>query len=46
MGEEMEGFNTDYDCHLICEILHTEGAKTLATFGEDFLQRFSMYHRK
>jgi len=36
MGEEMEGFNTDYDCHLICEILHTEGAKTLATFGEDF----------
>lgn len=25
-----------YDCGIICDVIHTEGAKVLATFGQDF----------
>jgi beta-galactosidase len=26
----------EYECRLICDVIHTEGAKTLATFGKDY----------
>jgi len=29
-----------YDCGLMCDVVHTEGAETLATFGEDYYAGF------
>jgi len=26
----------EYECRLICDVIHTEGAKTLAVFGKDY----------
>lgn len=29
-------FSGRYDCGIICDVIHAEGAKVLATFGQDF----------
>ncbi len=30
----------EYDCRLICDVINTEGAKTLAVFGKDYYEGF------
>lgn len=36
--ENMEGFKKQYDCHLLCDTVHTESAKSLARYGSDFYE--------
>jgi len=36
MKEKFSELKGEYDCKLICDIIHTEGTKTLAIFGKDY----------
>jgi len=36
MKDKFSELKGEYDCKLICDVIHTEGAKTLATFGKDY----------
>ncbi|GGE52761.1 beta-galactosidase [Pullulanibacillus camelliae] len=38
MVEELEGFKASYDCGLLCDLIHAEGAEVLAQYGQDFYQ--------
>lgn len=36
VSEEAAGLNGRYACRLICDVVHLEGARALATFGKDY----------
>jgi beta-galactosidase len=35
---QMEDFKTEYQCGILCDLLHSEGAEVLAEYGSDFYQ--------
>ncbi|OWA33712.1 beta-galactosidase [Saccharibacillus sp. O16] len=35
---ELGSLKGEYECGMLCDLLHTEGAETLAVYGEDFYQ--------
>ncbi|GAI13596.1 unnamed protein product, partial [marine sediment metagenome] len=35
-----EMLKEEYDCKLICDVINTEGAKTLAVFGKDYYKGY------
>jgi len=35
-----EMIKKEYECRLICDVIHTEGAKTLAVFGKDYYKGY------
>jgi beta-galactosidase len=40
MKEKFSELKREYDCKLICDVIHTEGAKTLAIFGKDYYKGY------
>ncbi|MFP4977630.1 beta-galactosidase [Paenibacillus sp. CN-4] len=36
MEQAWGGLNGSYECGILCDLIHTEGAETLARFGSDF----------
>lgn len=38
MNREWGSLRGTYSCGLLCDLIHTEGAETLATYGSDFYQ--------
>jgi len=36
MEKELGNLNGEYSCHLLFDLIHSEGAEVLATYGEDF----------
>src|SRR5262249_8126387 len=38
MKGEQGALNGTYDCGLLCDLIHSEGAEVLATYGSDFYQ--------
>ncbi len=35
-GDDQDVFMRSYDCGIICDVIHAEGANVLAAFGQDF----------
>ncbi|MBB6731020.1 beta-galactosidase [Cohnella zeiphila] len=33
---EMDGMQASYECGILCDLIHTEGAEALACYGDDF----------
>ena len=40
MKEKFSELKREYDCKLICDVIHTEGAKTLAVFAKDYYKGY------
>ncbi len=38
MKEKLGGLEGEYTCNLLCDLLHSEGAEVVATYGDDFYQ--------
>jgi len=36
MTERRDGFATEYDCDLLCDVVHAESAQVVAVYGDDF----------
>ncbi len=36
LENELGSLNGEYECGMLCDLLHTEGAETLARYGDDF----------
>lgn len=35
-GDGTSGFKADYECGMLCDLIHSEGAEVKAVYGEDF----------
>lgn len=40
MKDKFAELKKEYDCRLICDVMHTEGAKTIAVFGKDYYKGY------
>ncbi len=38
MNQPLEGMKETYNCGLLCDLIHSEGAEVLAVYGSDFYQ--------
>ena len=38
MKQSIDGFKEEYECGILCDLLHSEGAEVIAQYGSDFYQ--------